>query len=214
MRFVLLGALCLSGCTALLDANFEADTVGALPNASPAGPPATDAIDVQPGAGSEISVTGDALQGNRSLRIEAAPNSSARAFFRASGPGTSSLPVVIDMAGRLTPGSHAEVNVWTGSPFFAVQISMQNGQIVANGINAGSYLEGGAHRMILTLFPSTDTFSLTYSGQVVVGNGISGPLNRPTSYPGARLGVAVETLATGQGSVYIVDDVTISSRSF
>ena len=119
-----------------------------------------------------------------------------------------------ELTGRLLEGSHGEINFATGGPLFAVQITLVDGSITANGIPVGSYVEGGQHNMLMTLFPASDTFFLTFTGQVIVGDGITGPLNGPGDFPGDSYAMAVEVLATPEGGTYIVDNLRISSRDF
>lgn len=211
---MLISVLAAPGCSRLFNADFEADTSFSEPNLSPAGPPTGDEITLESGVSSAITVTPNALEGARSLRIEAAPREMARARMIGTGPGDPDRPVVLSLTGRLAPGGEAELNVSTGAPVFAVQITLANGDILVNGTPSGSYTEGGQHQMLITLFPFNDTYSLLFTGQVLFGDAITGPLNDPDGFPGSTLQLAVEALSTAEGSTYIVDDIRLSSRNF
>jgi hypothetical protein len=204
----------LVGCTSLFNADFEDDTPFQPPNLSPPGPPPGDEIELDGGLGAVFEVTPNALEGEGSLRIEAAPQNMARVLMRADGTGDPDRPIVVSFTGRLIAGSHGEINISTGGPFFAVQITLQDGEITANGLPVGTYFEGGQHNMVLTLFPASDTFALVFTGQVIVGDGITGPLADPDAFPGDPYVMLVEVLPTPDGGTYIVDNIRISSRNF
>ncbi len=204
----------LTGCSTLFFADFENDTAFQPPDLTPPGPPAGDEIVLDGGPGAVFEVTPNALDGERSFRIAAAPNNMARVRMRADGTGNPERPIVVSFTGRLIAGSHGEINIATGGPYFAVQITLQGGSITANDLPVGTYVEGGQHNMVLTMFPATDTFNLVFTGQVLVGDGITGPLNDPNGYPGDDYAMAVEVLPTPDGGTYIVDNPRISSRNF
>ena len=205
------GLVALSGCTSLFDADFEDDAPFQQPNLSPAGPPPGDQIELDGVPNSIFEVTPNALDGTGSLRIEAAPGTTASARMQADGTGNPNRPIVMSLTGRLLPGSHGEINISTGGMQFAVQITLQGGSITANGIPVGTYVEGGQHNMLLTMFPDSDTFALVFTGQVIVGDGITGPLSDSDAFPGDAYAIAVEAI---DGGTYIVDNLRISSRSF
>lgn len=204
----------LAGCSPLFNADFENDTAFQQPDLTPPGPPAGDEIVLDGDSGAVFEVTPNALDGTGSLRIEAAPNTMARARMHADGTGNPDRPIVISFTGRLIAGSHGEINISTGGPFFAVQVTLEGGSITANGLPVGTYVEGGQHNMVLTMFPATDTFSLVFTGQVIVGNGITGPLKDPDAFPGNTYAMLFEVLPTQDGGTYIVDNPRISSRTF
>jgi hypothetical protein len=208
------GLVALAGCTSLFNADFDQDTPFQPPNLSPPGPPPGDEIELDGGANAVFEVTPNALDGDGSLRIEAAPRDMARALMRADGTGAPDRPIVVSLTGRLVAGSHGEINISTGGSFFAVQITLQDGAISANGLPVGTYVEGGQHNMVLTMFPDSDTFALLFTGQVIAGDGITGPLADPDAFPGDRYILVVEVLPTEDGGVYIVDNLRISSRDF
>lgn len=204
--------LLLAACDPLFRATFEEDPLGQPPLVNPPGPPPGDAVELQGGSAGSIEITSEMLEGDRALRIDADTSDMARAIFRTDGGGNPDRPIVVLLTGRLTPGSRGELNVSSGGPQFAVQITLEEGAITANGRAVGTYVEGGRHRMILTLFPNTDRFTLNFSGQVITGDGIEGPINSPADFPAASYAVLVE--AVSEGSVYIVDNITIGSRNF
>ena len=201
----------VAGCTPIFDADFEGDANFQPPNLNPPGPPVGDTITLQSGAGSEIIVVPD-LVGDHALRIEAGSNGIARAILNAVEPTDLDRPIIVGMTQRVTPGSRAEINVSTGGPLFAVQITLEDGTITINGQDNGSYVEGGVHQFVLTMFPNTDTFTLAFSGQVLFGDAFVGDLNGPADFPSNDISVVVE--ADAGGSVIIIDEARISSRNF
>ncbi len=208
------GFAVLVGCAPLFDADFENDTPFEQPNLNPPGSPLGDEIELDGGANSVFEVTPNALDGAGSFRIEAAPNTMARARMHADGIGDPERPIFVSFTGRLFADSHGEINISTGGSFFAVQITLVDGSITANGMPVGTYVEGGQHNMLLTMFPASDTFSLVFTGQVIVGDGITGPLADPDAFPGDAYFMAIEILPTPDGGTYIVDNLHISSRDF
>jgi hypothetical protein len=208
------GLMVLAGCTPLFNADFDNDAAFEPPDLSPPGPPPGDEIVLEGDDGSDFEVTPNALDGAGSLRIEASPMTMARARMLADGIGDPERPIVVSLTGRLLAGSRGEINISTGGPLFAVHMMLVGGSITANDLPVGSYVEGGQHSMVLTMFPATDTFDLIFTGQVIVGDGITGaPLADPGAVPGDSYAIVVE-VSPPEGGVYIVDNLRISSRNF
>jgi hypothetical protein len=204
----------LAGCTPLFNADFEGDTAFEQPDLTPPGPPPGDEIVLEGGDGSVFEVTPSALDGAASLRIEAPPFTMASARMKADGIGDPDRPILASLTGRLVAGSDGQINIATGGPLFAVQITLADGSITANGLPVGTYVEGGQHNMVLSMFPDSDTFALLFTGQVIVGDGITGPLADANAFPGDAYAIQVEVSPTPEGGVYIVDNLRISSRLF
>jgi hypothetical protein len=204
---------CLAGCTPLFNADFEEDVPFQEPDLTPPGAPAGDEIVLQGADNAVYEVTPNGLDGNGSLRMEAAPNSDARVRMVANGIGNPETAIVMTYNGRLIERSHAEVNIGTGGSQWAVQITLINGSIIVNGMPTGSYVEGGEHTMVLSLFPNTDTFTLGFTGAVLFGDPIAGPLGDPSAFPGSVYELVFELLPTQEGGIFILDNVLIGSRN-
>jgi hypothetical protein len=211
---VLLPAIALTACTTIFSDDFEADPVGAGPLASPAGPPMGDSVSTQTSASNSVIVSDAApLADARSLVLQGPSNGSRpRVILTATSHPDNGKPILTRFEGRLSAGAGARINMSSDGAFWALQIELADGIVTVDGVNVGTYVEGGTHVMVINMFPNGDFYRFAMSGDANVPDNIGGALPHPAEFPGASFRAVIELDAPGAGT-YRLDDITMNQQT-
>ncbi|MEZ5778433.1 MAG: hypothetical protein R3E44_08730 [Paracoccaceae bacterium] len=206
----------LSGCANLFRADFETDTPGQPPAASPPGPPAGDSISNGPAEVFFVSAE-DAISGNQSLAIrEPAANldrGANTATFRTAEINDGDAPIYITWRGYF-PSDQGGVRINAGilGQSFG-NVTFENGQIfVMFDTPVGTYAAGDGHTVIISLFPASQTFRLAVVGEATLDEDfVEANMTPINGQPSNEAFVEfTPTASTALRRVYVLDDATIS----
>lgn len=210
----------LAGCADVFFDDFEADTVGANPLTSPAGPPRGDQVSVVDADGigdNDVSVTSTgALIGAKSVRIKGPTGGvTPQVRFTATPSADFSRPATFDFTGHFTGGGRAEfcVSSTSGGGNCALVVNLSGGEVEVNGDVVATYTPLGTHRVIFTLLPSVDGYSFAISGDADQPGTVSGDLPFPADFPGDQLALQVRLREATTNDMYLMDTVRISTRN-
>ncbi|HEY0944628.1 MAG TPA: hypothetical protein VGD81_05150 [Opitutaceae bacterium] len=209
---LLVVALLLGGCTTLLQDDFEADTVGALPLAQPDGAP-NDLLEAAPGPGEIVVVDSLPITGEQSLRLRGPSGESTPAVILHAEPipnADVNEPVYVFWQLRLSSGARARVEIVIDFEHLVLRVDMEDGLIFINGNSIGHYTQGAVQRFQVGLRPDTDTYNLTVSGGTDVRGTVSGALSEADAFPGNHVAV-VFRLPNAEGAQDLwIDSVYVS----
>lgn len=209
---LLAASLLLGGCTTLLQDDFEADPVGALPLTEPDGAP-NDLLEAAPGPGEIVVVDSLPITGDQSLRLRGPSGQTTPAVILHAEPipnADINEPVYVFWQLRLSSGASARVEIVIDFEHQVLRVDMEDGLIFINGGNIGHYTQGAVQRFQVGLRPDTDTYNLTVSGGTDVEGTTSGALSEPDGFPGSHVAVVFRLPnAEGQQDLW-VDSVFVS----
>ena len=210
-----LAALALSACTARFIDDFEADTAGAPPLVAPAGAP-NDQVFILDGTGA-IRVSNSApIAGAQSLNIGGPGSSGAGApnlFMYAEPLSDPSQRVYAHWTGRMSDGAGARIFFWTGHFSTMVAIVLENGQIIVDGNQVGTYTPGQEHTIFVNADPATDQYQVTATGAVSAGINAIGTVDNPAFFPQGNIGLTMQLIRGGHAHSYKIDTVRMSERN-
>ena len=211
---LMLSVAALTACTTIFSDDFEADPVGGSPLAAPPGPPAGDSVATQTSAGNSATVSNGApLDGAHSLVLQGpSAGSRPRVILTAASHPDNGKPILTRFRGQLSPGASAQINMSSGGPFWALQIELSGGTVTANGVNVGTYVQGGTHEVFINMFPTGDFWRFTMTGEANVPDNVGGPLPHPGDFPGDSFGAVIELQAPG-AETYRLDNITMNQQT-
>ncbi len=208
----------LAGCSDILFADFEADTVNQNPQSPIPGPPTGDAVGVEDGidvgGSNDIYVTSaGALIESKSLRIDGPTGGiTPVAVFVPKPRRDSSKPITVDYTGRFLADGTIRICMSGVNGFCSFLVRLMDGDVVIDDEVVGSYSPQGTHRMIFTLFPVLDSYSFTLLGDASVPDNLNGDLPFAGNIPNdLNLGVRLEDAGTSDS--YLMDNVRIRVRN-
>lgn len=207
-------SLLVSGCAVRFTDDFDADTIGQPPNQSPPGPPAGDFVTQLSGDGSVLVSSGIfGLNGN-ALRLEGPVGNNGPAVFFGTEPvNNQSQPIYASWRGRTNGFTTVYAHFQAGEDSLVRVDFNQSGNVAINSVTVGTFTPGGEHQVIMALFPDSDTYRVTISGQVDVEGTQTGSLENAGEFPAVHLGLAVSIVDGSNLSAYQMDDVLISQRN-
>lgn len=211
--FTSLILLTITGCKARLDADFEADTVGDIPNEMPAGPEDDRVYVLEfPGRGTALVTNSSPLSGSKSLRLSGPGGNLAGGVYSTTVYMYSELleynePVYASWLGKLSAGAATKWVVSDGHFDTLVEIELRNGQFRVNGALAGNYTAGQKHAVIISM-QRNGRFGATISGSGASGSVSNRPLLSTLDSTSIQLAARLE--GGNAASYYIMDDVNIS----
>lgn len=210
----LCAALVLSGCAVRFTDDFDADTSGQPPNQSPPGPPAGDFVTYLNGDGSVLASSGIFGQNGNALRLEGPVGNGGPAVFFGTEPiRNQSQPIYASWRGRTNGFTTVYAHFQAGEDSLVRVDFNQSGNVAINSVTVGTFVPGGEHQVVMGLFPDSDTYRVTISGQVDVAGTQTGSLENAGEFPAAHLGLAVSIVDGNTLSAYQMDDVLISQRN-
>lgn len=214
-------ALLITGCasTPIFRANFDTDTVGALPNPNPPGNPVGDAIwSTAAGDTNMLVVVNDPVIGSRSLR------------FANNGPLIRYVGFIpVDMSSGadhvfaywigVVGATSAPLDVWLGDTHFSAigGVRFDGGNLLVRtptGYDSiGTYAAGTSHVMIFTFNKGAGTFSVSFLQGSHSASQEDMPLLSPAAGTTIRPTLYMSYFSGGSSSArYVVDEVIISER--
>ncbi|MCW5557548.1 MAG: hypothetical protein KIT22_06935 [Verrucomicrobiae bacterium] len=216
-----LAGVFLGGCCSspIFRANFDADTVGALPNSNPPGNPVGDTIwSTASGDPALLSVVNDPVFSSRSVRFANTGPLIRYVGFIPIDASSSAEKIFAYWAGVMGSAS-APLDIWLGDTHFATigGIRFESGNVrvrTAAGYDTiGSYTPGVSHVVVLTFNRSAGTFGVSF---LQGGNSSSStdlPLITPSAAGTIRPTLYMAYLGGGSASAqYVADDIVISER--
>ncbi|WP_324753949.1 hypothetical protein [Roseovarius sp. Pro17] len=206
--FCVTTVIAVAGCTSarFID-DFEVDTIGEAPLAEPDGTPSDRVLSV--GRIGSITVSNVApIAGSKSLNI-AGPGRSV-VYMYAEALNDTSQGVYASWEGRLSPGSAANISLFSGHFSTIAEIIFDTGVITAGGNQVGAYSPGQDHSILLYANPANDTYQVSSFGAVSSGGLRSGSVTNPSEFPQTIIGLSFALIDGGSTDNYRVDSVRMT----
>lgn len=216
----------LTGCTTLLNDNFESDAIGAAPIGSIPGSPNCDSIDLH-GSAAQFSVSPtSALSGNKSLQFEPAfANGESTIDFLPCPSADNAKSMIFRWQGRLeapdsSPGVQIRLTDSEDALFHAylvftvtrTHLEIRSGATVVHTVNGDFRFR---HTVIARIVPGTNAYHVAVLGGDISGDGVSfdGELNSNLNFhaPGTIIRMTWREGAS-VSDIYRIDEVNISRR--
>ncbi len=207
-------ATALSGCNNLFDAGFESDTPGLPPALTPAGLPNGDSIAPGP-AGSFFVTSKMGIIGQKAYAFVEPQadtgDTSLRTVMRSAPVDDLSKPVYLSWRGIFGSGGGVRIRAgYQGKPF--VEFGFDNGMIMLGDDVVGAYLPGDHHTVLVSLFPTTNTYRVRVMGDVTIDQEFfEGAASSQTQITAPQVLAEFSiTRSPDKNLVYVIDDVTMS----
>ena len=226
MATLLCAILWVGGCTPtrLFHADFEADTIGHQPNASPPTAPAGDYITYVPVPGGVEQLEISSLMG-KSVMVRSTPAANPVAFVGIEKSyGNNPVYAIYNGAslGVAAAGPGVSIALASGHHVSAVAITFKNGKVykgfpsdasAANLLGDIPYAE--PHVVVISINPAAKTYNLSIlqsaAADILRTNQ---PIANDAFFDSERLMLAVHPEAGGEAGnpMYVMDDVLITQK--